>query len=203
MIQAHKPHFRFPAWLEARAAEDDANQDRLRDGLTRAKASPEEARLVRARVLEQVALCGLESLPKRGAKVERRKLKAELAYALSMQGRYVEAAYIMPDLQTKKRFRDIQKAIARDDDEHCDCACERVEIDGRSLEIPNENVVEEIYSEKHGEMVYLTRCISCGDVFARPLAGSASLRLALWRNAGRAKAAPPRHDTEILQQKIT
>jgi tRNA nucleotidyltransferase/poly(A) polymerase len=141
----------------------------------RVKANQEEARLIRGITTERFVRAQLEILavhPARKGKAELiRRHQARLADAYADQGRYAEAAKTHPVKKRAREYAAIQKAIDRPDDESCGCP-ELKEVKdpatGATLQIPQQNKIEDVFSPKHGRMMPLVRC-SCGDLNAKAL----------------------------------
>lgn len=161
--------FTFPHWLvgtpEERAAEDE-RQRLTRASFTRARLTEAERLLGRGRLLEITAR---QNLARAG---EHDQLpKSQLADALAMQGRYVEAAEIHPDETRKAYFEKLVQALEMDDSEKCECPDDTTEMNGVSLALTPRFEERKIFSPIHNDVVSLVRCATCGHLNARPLKG--------------------------------
>lgn len=85
--------------------------------------------------------------------------KVGLAEALALQGRYAEAAEIIPTYLEK------HKAVERED---ADCSCDSFREEGDYL-LPNQFVESYGYSKKHGKDMPFVRCNACGELNAMPM----------------------------------
>jgi hypothetical protein len=141
----------------------------------RVQASRQEARLIRGLQGEESARATLEVLfSERRRKGRAEAIKAQLARladSYADQGRYAEAADTHPDTKRAKQYREIHDAIERPDDEGCNCQSEdaRDPTSGKTLRIPLENAIEEVFSHKHNRIMPLIRCNKCGKLNVKPL----------------------------------
>jgi hypothetical protein len=133
---------------EADIAEQDAL---LKVYRSRATLSPEKRKVARGIELERLYY-------------KQKKWNA-LAEALGMQGRFAEAAEIATDEAIKAAMAIKAEAIEKAD---IDCACPTFTETNGYL-IPNQHVIANGYSVKHGQVMPFIRCTICGDVNARPL----------------------------------
>lgn len=122
------------------------------------------------RAMEAVRASGLNRSSQGGATLEMlAEEKTRLAHALQLQGKYVEAADVHPQLTRATELRKVQEAIDRPDSEKCRCTPDRILLNGVEVEVPCEYVEREIYSPRHKQMLQLVRCKKCPDLNTRPL----------------------------------
>lgn len=91
-----------------------------------------------------------------------------LAEALATCGNYGEALMVLPKHRVDLRceFERIYGAIERPDDERCGEECKR-KFDADPTKVTQESVEKYVFSIKHGRLVPVIRCSSCGEVNAR------------------------------------
>lgn len=149
-------------------AESDRIQAEVRQALHgRVQANQKEARLVRGIHTENATRATLQALSiqtRRKGRSEAVNLQlARLADALADQGRYEEAATAHPAKKRAKEYLAIQAAIDRPDDDVCNCPPTEVRdpATGKTLLIPAQNKIEEVYSKKHEAIVPLVVCSKC------------------------------------------
>lgn len=144
-------------------AEDSERQDKAR--AMHRRSTPAEARVQRAILTESAIKANLAQL-KKNTPVYIQTV-AMLAENLAEQGRYTEAAKLAVG-DAKKEYKDIAKAIDRDDADTCKCAPEVFKGDNGRRELLSQNfVTSEVYSEKHGRIVSVTTCAKCGITNAK------------------------------------
>lgn len=153
----------FPKWLErtkAEVAEEAKVQELRRASFGRAHKTREEELVGRGALLEETARGNL-------AAGDSDVSLAQLSEALSMQGRYAEAAEHAPDPEMKAHFEAITAAIEMPDGEKCSCPDLTGTVDGVEVAITPRFAAKEIFSQKHGKVVSLITCAKCGHLNAR------------------------------------
>jgi hypothetical protein len=165
-----------------REAEDARLQEIRRASHTRSKLTEEERLVSRGMALEEIARANIELMGERreqgfnrrawgGATVDMvEEEQVKLAEALSMQGRYREAATVHPRKTVANEYEAIAEAIERDDDEECGCRPKKAILKGKEIEVPRQYVKRRVFSPKHGKLVELEAC-PCGHMNARPARG--------------------------------
>ena len=148
--------------------DENARQQILRDAaLKGAKQTPAEIKIGYAMMAEEAIRGNLELIDAKAQPEVYYETRMQLAEALAEQGKFADAAKIDPQYQA---FAD---AVTRDDDEVCDCVPDTTELQGQNargenvsqlIEIPNQFIAAEVYSEKHGKIVPLVKCAICGDI---------------------------------------
>jgi phage FluMu protein Com len=88
-----------------------------------------------------------------------------LAEALSMQGRFAEAAAVAANPVLREQYLERDAAVHSPDDD-CSCPTYREE---NGLHIPNQHVEANVVSLKHGDVMPAIRCRVCGKLNVRPL----------------------------------
>lgn len=170
---------KIPVWLHRtpeQQAADTALQDRLRQAQGPGRRpNPTEARLIQAAAIKRSAEAQLNNLrlDPDAKLLHIETAEAQLAEALAMEGRYVEAAELHPDLEHAERFQRIAEAIDRDDDAPtCECKVkpEVNELTGKPVIITGEHISEMVFSKKHGRMTPLLVCSGCGGMQVKPTA---------------------------------
>lgn len=186
--------FTFPVWLvgspEEQAAET-ARQNLARASFTRARLTEAERLIGRGRLLEATAR---ENLARANGNDE--LPKSQLADALAMQGRYVEAADLHPDEARKAHFENVVRALQMDDSEKCDCEDNKAEVKGVELSLTPRFEAARIFSPTHNAVVSLITCAKCGHANAR----KASSRLLSQQDAlaqSEAVKKPVLNDTQL------
>ena len=163
--------FEFPVWLVGSPEEQAAEEQRqalMCASFTRAKLTEEERLIGRGALLEATARGNLEQ--SKGKNKEARILhENQLAEAVAMQGRYVEAAEIHNDKRARKHYRDIIKAIEKPDEEKCKCQDSKAKMGELELSITPRFERARIFSPVHGEVVSLVECGKCGHKNTRQL----------------------------------
>lgn len=162
-------------------AEDDETQRLLRASHTRAKLTDAERVVSRGVILEAIArenitrmeavrAAGRNRSADGGATLEMlAEEKTRLAHALQLQGKYTDAADVHPLLTRATELRKVQEAIERPESEKCNCAPDRILLNGVEQEVGCEFTVREIYSPRDRQMVALVGCKKCPDLNTRPL----------------------------------
>lgn len=165
----------------AQKAEDDETQRLLRASHTRAHLSDAERVVSRGVILEAIARDNIRAMEAVRAEGRNRSSqggatlemlaeeKTRLAHALQLQGKYVEAADVHPQLTRANEYRKVQEAIDRPDSEKCTCNPDRILLNGVEQEVGCEFTVREIYSRRDKAMVALVGCKKCPDLNTRPL----------------------------------
>lgn len=159
-----------PALSPERLAENEEFQRRLREKLSHRLTiqSPNEIEMSRAAVLlkqnaEIINALHIQlSKAKRGKLEIRRALKryyAENAEAWATLGAFDKAAEIEPDKQRKKEYHAKHKAMMIDDKLWCEHSLYKL-TDG--LRLPNYFREQDVFSEKHGRIVSVLKCLECG-----------------------------------------
>lgn len=102
-----------------------------------------------------------------------------LAEALATCGNYEEALAVLPrhEVELRREFQAINKAIWRDDSLRCSAACAKA-FDADPTIRNRERVVRYIASRKHGGIIPLIACTSCGALNARPADGELAKQMA-------------------------
>lgn len=207
----------LPSFLVQTDEEIAAEKERQRllaASFTRAKSNPAERMVERGVQMEQIARANIEL--QKEARAEGRNVSTRgganqemlaqelerLAEGLALQGRYVEAADVHPKKLKAKEFTEIQEAIDKADDL---CECPRKEHknplnEKEAVSISPRRELKPVFSSKHGGMVSLMVCDSCGELNARPLIGQASEINAAAEGAARAKK-PVVHESHVLRAK--
>lgn len=177
---------KIPKWLRRtpeQKAQDVALQERLKNAMgPGARPNPTERRLIQAQATWTAASAQFEHLSQleNPDPEQLRSTQAQMAEALAMQGNYGEAAELHPDPEHATRLRAIDNAVNRDDnDPSCDCPIEQKHSgkSNQTIALPNENVVEMIYSTKHRKMMPLVVCRHCGDMNVKPATEAQDTRL--------------------------
>ena len=157
--------FQFPVWLVGSEEEQKAEAERQRlakASFTRARLTESERLIGRGRLLEMTAR---QNLARAG---ERDTLpKTQLAEALAMQGRYVEAAETHPDPDRKSHFENIVRALEMDDSEKCNCEDTQAKVNGVELSLTPRFESARIFSPVHNKVVSVIICSKCGHMNAR------------------------------------
>jgi len=89
-------------------------------------------------------------------------LRERRAHALSLHGRYDLAVEVEPRPEHKELYLAILEAVWRDDEEDCKCEDVRGSGEHSKLIIPKHTIKDEIFSVKHGRVVFLRQCSRCG-----------------------------------------
>lgn len=126
-----------------------------------------EAKLSRAREQEKDILTQIDNLKwVRGQLKQTRlsQLLERLSELLAEQGKFSEASKVAVSDERRKYYKSLVKAAEIPDDTVCDCQPEKImdSVKKRELSVPTEQVLAEVYSEKHGEMKNLVKCVKCG-----------------------------------------
>lgn len=102
-----------------------------------------------------------------------------LAESLAACGNYDEALLVLPRhrIDLRREYEAAQKAIDRDDNERCGPECEEV-FAGTPSVVTRERVVNYVWSRRHGALVPLIACTSCGALNARPADGALADQIA-------------------------
>jgi hypothetical protein len=90
--------------------------------------------------------------------------KDGLAEALSLQGRYKEAADTAASPELKKDYKERARAVDRPDD---DCPCDTFQDFGEHS-LPTQYIEFYGHSDKHGQEMPFVRCTLCGVLNAMP-----------------------------------
>lgn len=155
--------FNFPVWLagtpEEQAAEK-TRQELARASFTRARMTEAERLIGRGQLLEQAARANLH-------RAKTPLAASQLAEALAMQGRYVEAAEIHPDESRKAHFENMVRALEMDDAEKCSCEDNKTEMNGIELSLTPRFEAQKIFSPIHNDLVSVIVCSKCGHMNAR------------------------------------
>lgn len=185
-------------------AECDADQKRLAAAavLPYGGMSPLDIERVRSVVLAENLRVTLDELEKQISRVivtgeggdleelrtSRRALRHSLAERLAITGRYDLAAEIEPESAYRDRYVAILDAVLREDDEWCNCGELRGSGEHVNLTVSQQVVDEEIFSIRHGQIMMLLKCNSCGflNVSSLPnhIANQRSLRARARQVAG-------------------
>lgn len=173
----------LPDYLKRPQEEIEADKAAMRlraASFTRARLTDAERLISEGVTKENIARANLETqevLRANGHNVSTRggankemleQEQVRLAEGLELQGRYSEAAEIHPHKKEAARLLKIEEAIAKPDDEHCECPPDRKEIGGRSVEAHPHYEVKKIYSRPHGRVVSLVGCRKCSGLNATP-----------------------------------
>jgi hypothetical protein len=167
-----------------REAEDAHLQEIRRASHTRSKLTEEERLISRGMALEEIARTNLRNMQERreqgfnrrawgGATLDMVDEEAmRLSEALSMQGKFRDAAAVCPQKTMAKHYESIAEAIERDDDEDCDCPelKKRTLKSGQEVAVPRRHIAQRVFSPVHGRLVELESC-PCGHLNARPARG--------------------------------
>jgi hypothetical protein len=162
--------FNFPVWLKGSKEQRQAEAERQALALAihgRGHLSEAERLIGRGALLEQTARQNLEASGKNNQ--ARILLESQLADALAMQGKYVDAASIHPDPERKEYFESIVTALEMDDEEKCDCPDTDAKIGDVDIAVTPRFERAKIFSPIHRELVSLVECSKCGHLNARPL----------------------------------
>lgn len=100
-----------------------------------------------------------------------------LAETLAVAGEYEEAATIHPNLDMRKEYRQIVKAINKPDDVVCKCKKTDPTIK------TDESVVRQVWSSKRNQMMPLIRCNHCDSWNVKPETAELSRLSGLRRRA--------------------
>jgi hypothetical protein len=129
-------------------------------------------KLAAARGREQAVRGNLAVLQLENVTDERlTRAQGQLAESLAAQGKFLEAAAVAPTNELVARYSAIHDAVHRPDTDACDCpetVTDPRGANGTSIELPNSFVEEMVYSEERGHERPLVRCLSCGDLNAKP-----------------------------------
>lgn len=90
--------------------------------------------------------------------------KDGLAEALSLQGRYLEAARTAQSTDLRKEYGERAAAVAKKDD---DCSCDSFQEIGEH-NLPTQYIELYGHSEKHNREMPFVRCTLCGELNAMP-----------------------------------
>jgi hypothetical protein len=189
--------FEFPIWLKGSEEEQAAESERqalARAFHSRAKLSDAERMVGRGQLLETTARANIEA---GGGELAMQ----QLADALAMQGRFVEAAETHPDPDRKLYFEKVVAALEMSDDEKCPCKDTRVKFGEREAAVTPRFERGKIYSPIHNGIVSLVECSKCGHVNARPLRSRLlPQQAALSQNeaTARGKGRAMKTDAEVL-----
>lgn len=151
---------RTPEQIEA----ENQRQQILRDlHLKGAKQTPTEMKIAQATLAEKAIRANLQSITD---PIVRRETELELAESLADQGRFREAAEFNPE------FQRMVEAVERPDNQFCHCPEDGVQARNAqgavTIPVPNNFVLGEVFSEKHGRIVPLVMCAKCGHLNATP-----------------------------------
>lgn len=155
--------FEFPVWLKGTSEQQAAEKERqrlARASFTRAHLTESERLVGRGRLIETTARHNLTN----GANT---LASSQLADALAMQGRYVEAAQIHPDEARTAEFERIAHALEIDDEEKCNCPDDKTKMNGVDLSITPRFEERKIFSPIHNDVVSIITCRKCGHANAR------------------------------------
>lgn len=91
-----------------------------------------------------------------------------LAEALAVCGNYEEALLVLPKhrVDLRREFEKVYRAIERPDDERCGEECKRA-FEADPTKLTAESVERYVFSVKHGRLLPMVRCTSCGDLNVR------------------------------------
>lgn len=159
MAKAHN----FPVWLAGTVEEQAAERERQRLAMasfTRAHLTEAERLVGRGRLLEMTARHNLTNSDNALA-------VGQLADALAMQGRYVEAAEIHPDEARTAYFEKTVRALEMDDEEKCNCPDDKTKMNGVDLSLTPRFEESKIFSPLHNDVVSVIVCRKCGHTNAR------------------------------------
>jgi hypothetical protein len=80
----------------------------------------------------------------------------------AQHGRYDLAIQVDPREERRQHYREIVDAIEADDHHKCDCEPRRGSGEHRDITVSRVYVEDEIFSSRHGQVVFLLRCSGCG-----------------------------------------
>ncbi|HXG85965.1 MAG TPA: hypothetical protein VNI84_18230 [Pyrinomonadaceae bacterium] len=95
--------------------------------------------------------------------------KRVLAEMLAAQGKFLDAARQTTIPVERELYRKTAEAIARDDNDLCDCPAPTGGVAGQILVLPKYRIVRQVYSLSAAAEVSLLECIVCGEWNARDL----------------------------------
>lgn len=161
--------------------EERHRQERMRRDLNLkgAKQTPAEMAYARSFELEDTIRGNLEQIDRENHPDVYHETLLQLAEVKADQGLFAEAADIAEgsgNLAIANDYRAKHAAIYLDDDISCDCDTQTVNVQSRGLrgepitetvEVPNEFVVQEVYSQKHARIMPLVKCANCGTMNVR------------------------------------
>lgn len=158
----------IPQWLQ-RTPEEEAEEQQVQElrraGFGRARKTPEEESVSRGALLEETARGNLNAAV--GDEEATQFHLAQLAYALSLQGRYAEAVEHEPNATMKAHYQSTINAIEMDDSKKCDCPDTAGKIGNVDISITPRFTAREVFSSKHGRTVSVVTCSKCGHKNAR------------------------------------
>lgn len=152
--------------------------------------SPAMAQVYKARRealewLQAVRVVELE-LHQPHTKQERKDIKARfnhlmtlLAEALAVCGNYAEALMVLPKhrVDLRREFERVLRAIERPDEDRCGPDCKQ-KFDADPTKVTTESVEKYVFSVKHGRMMPMIRCTTCGGVNVRMVDGDLAKQIA-------------------------
>lgn len=147
--QFASPHAR-PSSQEIFRARSVQRAEELRDTIARIDQDI-------GQVLTGVAEGDLSEL--QAAKLALRHRRAE---NLAAHGRFDLAFELEPEADYREHYLAILDAIYRDDSEHCGCGDIRGSGEHANLTVPSFNAKEDIWSLRHGRMITVMKCTTCG-----------------------------------------
>lgn len=145
-----------------------------------ARQNAAEIKIGQAMVAEQAIRANLKLIMKSREPEVYRETRLQLAESLANQGKFRQATNVAEKLDQEyaRHYRRLAKAVDRDDSETCDCATKTITADERNargqavtteIEVPNEYVAAEVFSEKHGKIMPVVVCAICGKRNVRDL----------------------------------
>jgi hypothetical protein len=161
--------------------EERHRQERMRRDLNLkgARQTPAEMAYARSFELENTIRGNLEQIDREKHPDVYNETLLQLAEVKAEQGSFAEAADIAEgtgDLVIANEYRAKHEAIYLDDGVSCACDTQTVNVQSRGLrgepitetvEVPNEFVAQEVYSQKHGRIMPLVKCAHCGTMNVR------------------------------------
>jgi hypothetical protein len=151
---------------DAQIAENKRRQDDLRRKFnSRTKLSPADNERARAIVLEDSLRDNLKLV--HGNSKKSVVLEKQLAESLASQGKFKEAAEYSTGKE-KEFYLKVDSAVWADDD-LCECEAPKEAVAGKLLELPKHRLIKQVYSLKHGVVMNLLECQTCGEWNVRDL----------------------------------
>lgn len=125
-----------------------------------------------------------------------------LAEALATCGNYAEALMVLPKhrVDLRREMEAVYKAIERPDDERCDEECEKA-FTANPTVVTRERVHKYVFSVRHGAIIPVIACTSCGALNARPADGALAKQMeARARAVELTKGESPKEAKRILTE---
>ncbi len=147
---------------------DDEQYQAEQRGMLKSRLGSPDAKIANARASTLVVLKNIENLQKLpDSELKQSRLENafnQLAELIAEQGKYADAACLTKDETKREYYRLLIVAVVRPDSDSCGCP-ERIITDaktGQQFREPAMHRMANVMSAKHGAVVGLFQCLTCG-----------------------------------------